>query len=50
MHSCTEMHTHTHTAVKTDVSREKTLSVFYGCCRHLLEAVGSSTLMLSLCC
>ena len=34
-------HTRTHTAVKTDVSREKTPNVFYGCGGHLLEAVGS---------
>ena len=43
-------HPRTHTAVKTDVSREKTPNVFYGCGGHLLEAVGSSALMRSLCC
>ena len=45
------VHTHTHTrmhmytAVETDISREKTPSVFYGCSAHLLVAVGSSTLI-----
>ena len=47
----THTHTHTHTrmhmytAVETDISREKTPSVFYGCYAHLLVAVGSSTLI-----
>lgn len=45
----THIHIHTrmhmYTAVKTDISREKTPSVFYGCSAHLLVAVGSSTLI-----